>query len=119
MSDYFRFTHPFWVITIGTGLYVLTLSVFSPQHFTLGYLGPLGRLSTYLGTHYPGGIMALFVVAVILHIGETIYSWILCRRKALSSGATLKWMIQTFLFGLSSLMLLTAYDPHYKKTAKD
>ncbi|KAL3848561.1 hypothetical protein ACJMK2_019412 [Sinanodonta woodiana] len=119
MSDYFKFAHPLWMITLGTGLYSLILSVFAPQHFTLGYLGPLGRLATYLGIQYPGGVMALFVVTVILHVGETIYSWILCRRKALSSSATLKWMIQTFLFGFSSLMPLAAYNPHYKKTARD
>ncbi|KAK3094334.1 hypothetical protein FSP39_000407 [Pinctada imbricata] len=107
-ENYFRFAHPGWMLTIGFGLYVLTLSTFTPQDIPV-YFGPIGSLGKYLGTNYPQGIRLLFWATVAAHVGEALYSLKLCRDRNLSGTATFKWVFQTFLFGFSSLMRLTEY----------
>ncbi|XP_071165183.1 transmembrane protein 254-like [Mytilus edulis] len=111
MSDnYFRFPKPVWVCTIGFGLYLLSASTFSPKSIP-SFLGPVGRFGAYLGETYPNGIFGLFVATVLIHAAESVYTVHLARERKLSTSATIKWTIQTFIFGFSSFLKLKAYRP--------
>lgn len=111
MSDnYFRYPKPFWVATIGFGLYLLTASTFSPKSIPT-FLGPVGRFGTYFGETYPTGIFTLFIFTVLIHAAESVYTVHLARERRLNTVTTIKWTIQTFIFGFSSFLKLKAYKP--------
>ncbi|XP_022343729.1 uncharacterized protein LOC111136874 isoform X2 [Crassostrea virginica] len=84
-ANYFRFVNVGWAILISTGLAVLAWSYHDPEGIPWIF-GPLGQLGTFLGKTYP---------KVIKNID-----------KGLSSSATGKWFLQTFVFGFASFLQL-------------
>lgn len=103
--NYFRFVHVGWAILIGSGLAVLTWSHYDPDGIPWIF-GPLGQLGTYLGKTYPTLIRNMFYGTIAIHVAEALYSIKVCGDKHLSTSATIKWCLQTFVFGFASFLRL-------------
>nr|KAF6459414.1 transmembrane protein 254 [Rousettus aegyptiacus] len=55
-------------------------------------------------------------LAWLIHVGEALYSMVLCRSKGITNGrAQLLWFLQTLLLGIASLSILIAYRPKHRK----
>ncbi|XP_071086135.1 transmembrane protein 254-like [Haliotis cracherodii] len=112
-GDYFVFPHPVLVVAILFGLWLLGISTFSPDRIPL-FLGPLGDFARHLGKNYPVVCLSLTVMTMVVHCLEAAYAEKLCIDKQLSMGASVKWTLQTLIFGFASLIRLKPYSP-YKK----
>ncbi|XP_077206991.1 transmembrane protein 254-like isoform X2 [Paroedura picta] len=89
---HFRRVRPAWAALVAASLGYYSWAVFSPATIPYGYLGPLGTFTSYLVENHK----------TFLNIGD----------KGISDGRTqIRWAIQTFLFGICSLIHLLNYDP--------
>ncbi|XP_055868326.1 transmembrane protein 254-like [Biomphalaria glabrata] len=112
--NYFSLPHPFWMLLISFGLWLLGASTFAP-HTIPEFLGPIGRFGVYM-SQFHNSLVGLCVITVILHTLEAAYAGKVCHDRELTSGATVKWVISTFFFGFSSLTLrLLPYKPDQKR----
>ncbi|XP_064615019.1 transmembrane protein 254-like [Liolophura sinensis] len=104
---YFRYPHPFWVVSISFGMWLLTMSRFFPTYIPR-YLGPVGQFGTYVGVTYPKCISYLFIAAWSLHALEAVIAFRICRSRRMETMTTLKWTVQTLLFGFASMIRLVS-----------
>nr|XP_022343728.1 transmembrane protein 254-like isoform X1 [Crassostrea virginica] len=104
-ANYFRFVNVGWAILISTGLAVLAWSYHDPEGIPWIF-GPLGQLGTFLGKTYPKVIKNIYYGTIVIHVLEALYSIKVCSDKGLSSSATGKWFLQTFVFGFASFLQL-------------
>ncbi|XP_067669671.1 transmembrane protein 254-like [Haliotis asinina] len=112
-KDYFVFPNPFLVVAILFGLWLLGISTFAPDRIPM-CLGPLGDFARHLGKTYPSVLLGLTVMTLVLHCLEAAYAEKLCIDKQLNMGASVKWTLQTLIFGFASLIRLKPYSPHKK-----
>lgn len=115
-AGYFQRGSLFWftVITVSFGYY--TWVVFWPQSIPYQSLGPLGPFTKYLVDHYHTLLRNGYWLAWLIHVGESLYALVLCKRKGITDGqARLLWFLQTFLFGVASLSILLAYRSKRQK----
>ncbi|XP_016020482.2 transmembrane protein 254 isoform X2 [Rousettus aegyptiacus] len=113
---YFRRSSLFWftVISISFGYY--TWVVFWPQSIPYQSLGLLGSFTQYLVDHHHTVLRNGYWLAWLIHVGEALYSMVLCRSKGITNGrAQLLWFLQTLLLGIASLSILIAYRPKHRK----
>ncbi|XP_058155301.1 transmembrane protein 254 isoform X2 [Dasypus novemcinctus] len=77
---YFQKASLFWltVITLSMGYY--TWVVFWPQSIPYQRLGPLGPFTQYLVDNHPTLLRNGFWLAWLIHVGESLYAMVLCRR---------------------------------------
>lgn len=80
-----------------------------PDSILLDYYGPLGKLGRHLAYNHHGLLQLILIGAVAAHAGEAIYARSISIKKGLTSSAANKWMIQTFLIGFPSLLVLVPY----------
>ncbi|KAH9505405.1 hypothetical protein Btru_057185 [Bulinus truncatus] len=75
------------------------------------FLGPISKFGLYMSQFHNFNVV-LCVATVVLHTVEAAYAGKVCYDRDFTSGATVKWVISTFLFGFSSLLLrLLPYKP--------
>ncbi|XP_053306064.1 transmembrane protein 254 [Spea bombifrons] len=111
-ASYFRRASLFWMALITLSMGFFTWTVFFPEQIPYEKLGPFGSFVQYLVKNHYGVMYHGFWVAWIIHLLEALYSMRLCSSKGIKdSGARTKWLLQTFLFGAASLLLLIAYKP--------
>ncbi|XP_055345640.1 transmembrane protein 254-like [Paramacrobiotus metropolitanus] len=106
---FFQMAEPRWMFTIAVGLGMLLWSWLAPSSIPGPYglyLGPVGMLGRFLGENFPHIVSSIVYVATFLHIGEALYAAKLCWDQRLTVGTSLKWVLQTFLFGFASLRIL-------------
>ncbi|XP_077206990.1 transmembrane protein 254-like isoform X1 [Paroedura picta] len=109
---HFRRVRPAWAALVAASLGYYSWAVFSPATIPYGYLGPLGTFTSYLVENHKTFLNIGYVITWLIHIVETLYALRLCRDKGISDGRTqIRWAIQTFLFGICSLIHLLNYDP--------
>ncbi|XP_005109771.1 uncharacterized protein LOC101856219 isoform X1 [Aplysia californica] len=111
--DYFTLPHPFWMVMIPFGLWLLAMATVSPNKVP-SFLGPFASLAVFMGTTYPNICLLLSVFAVLMHSLEAAFAGKLCHDRDFSAGATAKWTVSTFFFGGSSLVRLWPAKPPYK-----
>ncbi|XP_016020480.2 transmembrane protein 254 isoform X1 [Rousettus aegyptiacus] len=125
---YFRRSSLFWftVISISFGYYTVKAAsgvmalfrwvVFWPQSIPYQSLGLLGSFTQYLVDHHHTVLRNGYWLAWLIHVGEALYSMVLCRSKGITNGrAQLLWFLQTLLLGIASLSILIAYRPKHRK----
>lgn len=106
----------FWFTVIAVSFSHYTWVVFWPQSVPYQSLGPLGPFTKYLVDHHHTLLRNGYWLAWLVHVGESLYALVLCRRKGITdSQAQLLWLLQTFLFGVASLSILLAYRPKRQK----
>lgn len=115
-ASYFQRGSLFWFTVIAVSFSYYTWVVFWPQRIPYQSLGPLGPFTKYLVDHYHTLLRNGYWLAWLVHVGESLYALVLCRRKGITdSQAQLLWFLQTFLFGVASLSILLAYRPKRQK----
>ena len=57
----------------------------------------------------------VFIFAIILHICEAVYAFVIAKEILLSSSSTKKWIFQTLILGYSSLRYLIEYRNKLEK----
>ncbi|XP_038599832.1 transmembrane protein 254 isoform X2 [Tachyglossus aculeatus] len=115
-TTYFRRVKPLWFAVIAVSMGYFAWAVFWPQSIPYQKLGPLGSFTQYLVDRHHTLLVNGFWLAWLVHIFESLYALVLCRRKGITNGqARLSWFVQTFLFGIASLSLLIAYRPVRQK----
>jgi len=73
-------------------------------------LGGPGHRILYLRDNYLIQMRISFYVAILLHVFEAFYAHQLCKGMQLLNDVTMKWVIQTFIVGYSSLRHLINYQ---------
>src|SRR5262249_25619602 len=97
-SQTFETPHAGWWIGVLGGLGLLALLAFDD--------GAYAVWSRTVTTVLPQALLrAIFVGAVVTHVGEALYALHLVRRIGLG-GSTLRWFGQTLALGFPSLRLL-------------
>ncbi|XP_028609918.1 transmembrane protein 254 isoform X2 [Grammomys surdaster] len=115
-TAYFRAARPWPSLITALGLGYYAWVVFWPQSVPYQSLGPLGSFTKYLVDHYHTFLRTGYWLSCLIHVGESLYALVLCKRKGITDGqARLLWFLQTFLLGLASLSILLAYRPKHQK----
>ncbi|KAK3775457.1 hypothetical protein RRG08_015304 [Elysia crispata] len=91
-SDFFVWPHPFWMIVVIFGLYLLVQSTVKPQNIP-GFLGPLRSFAYYMGTEHNRICVLLCVFATAAHCSEAAYAGKVCHDRGMTTGATIKVVI--------------------------
>jgi len=88
------------------GLTLLTIFTFvDPLPSAISWLWPLEWFSLVIfRTHI--GLLVVWLAAIVAHLCEGMYAYILCRRGYRDDITTTKWVIQTCILGYPSLILL-------------
>lgn len=110
-DDYFQTPGIVWIAIVPAGVTLLSLAFLKPEWVPYEMLGPIGTFMLYLVQNYPTLLAGAFYFTWISHAIEAVYVNKLCEAKQLSDDVKMKWMIQTFIFGMFSLTLLKAYKP--------
>ncbi|CAH2321744.1 transmembrane 254 [Pelobates cultripes] len=111
-TSYFRRASVIWMAVIALSMGFFALTVFVPEQVPYDKLGPIGSFAEYMVKNHHTVMYYGFWWAWTIHVIEALYSMRLCSSKGITdSGVKLKWLIQTFLFGIASLSLLIAYKP--------
>lgn len=90
--------HLGWWVAIPGGFGLIALLALSPSAYAFWREHVSAALSR-------GTLAALFVGAVLIHVGEALYARALARHAGLTASAG-AWTLQTFLLGFPSLRLL-------------
>uniref|UniRef100_A0A8C5R0C9 Transmembrane protein 254 n=1 Tax=Leptobrachium leishanense TaxID=445787 RepID=A0A8C5R0C9_9ANUR len=128
-ASYFRTANVFWMAVITLSMGYFTASVFIPEYLPLDKMGPLGSFTEYLVTNYSSVLYYGYWWAWTIHVVEALYSIRLCRalfpsgtqtvafgsKGITDTEAKMKWLIQTFLFGIASLSILLNYKPKIRR----
>ncbi|CAL1545557.1 unnamed protein product [Lymnaea stagnalis] len=111
--NYFTLPHPFWMLIITFGIWLLLASTFAPDTIP-DILGPIATFGKYMSQYHNLNILLCYIT-VILHCLEAAYAGKVCYDRDMTTSATVKWVASTFLFGFSSLALrLLPYKPGRK-----
>ncbi|XP_034352946.1 transmembrane protein 254 isoform X2 [Arvicanthis niloticus] len=115
-TGYFQRGNLPWFIVIIFSFSYYTWVVFWPQSIPYQSLGPLGLFTQYLVDHHPIFLRNGYWLTWLIHIGESLYALVLCKRKGITDiQARLLWFLQTSVFGMASLCVLLAYKPKHQK----
>ncbi|XP_034352945.1 transmembrane protein 254 isoform X1 [Arvicanthis niloticus] len=115
-TAYFRAARPWPSLITALGLGYYAWVVFWPQSIPYQSLGPLGLFTQYLVDHHPIFLRNGYWLTWLIHIGESLYALVLCKRKGITDiQARLLWFLQTSVFGMASLCVLLAYKPKHQK----
>nr|XP_058155300.1 transmembrane protein 254 isoform X1 [Dasypus novemcinctus] len=79
-AAYFRIARPLPLLVTVLGLGCYTWVVFWPQSIPYQRLGPLGPFTQYLVDNHPTLLRNGFWLAWLIHVGESLYAMVLCRR---------------------------------------
>uniref|UniRef100_A0A8D0BC48 Transmembrane protein 254 n=1 Tax=Salvator merianae TaxID=96440 RepID=A0A8D0BC48_SALMN len=114
-DTYFHLTRPFWMLLILFGMSYYGWAVFSPSTIPYKRIGPLGTFTKFLLENHETAFQIGYLIAWLIHIGEALYAYKLCKSKDITDSSTLtKWVLQTLLFGIASLYYLLIYKPQKK-----
>ena len=109
MANRFQSPHLLWWIIIGSGITIVFLLAYLPSLLPLQSLGGLGSSLSSLVVTYRALFVVVFWSTVIAHIYEAVVARRICQQLRLDQQSTFLWMIQTFILGFPSLMILKGY----------
>ncbi|XP_078284516.1 transmembrane protein 254 isoform X1 [Rhinoraja longicauda] len=113
---YFKRTSFFWMAVVTGTFGYYTLLMFWPQSIPYKSLGLWGNLSKHLVDNYHPLLFTGYRLAWLIHVAEALYSIKLCSDKGITNSCTrIKWVLQTLLFGFTSLQHLLSYKPEQKE----
>ncbi|RUS85088.1 hypothetical protein EGW08_007140 [Elysia chlorotica] len=102
--NYFALPHPFWMIVLGTSLPFIVVSAFCPYRVPPS-LGVVKTASIYVYENFPHITWFLALGTIGAHTFESLSAIKLCWDADMTTAATIKWTLSTFLFGYPSLVL--------------
>ncbi|XP_005111040.1 transmembrane protein 254 [Aplysia californica] len=111
--DCFVLPHLLWVILIPPLEYIEFMAGFAPYDIPW-YFGPLATFGEFMGTQHPVLSFRLCMFTIILHSTEAVISLILCRNRGFSVGATIKWILSAYVYGIFSVLKLLPLKPPTK-----
>lgn len=114
MGKVFQSPHIFYWITFPTTIIFVFLLAHYPHILPLNYLGPFGSFLSDLVANYQVLLIVVIWATIIAHVYEAFIARRICRKLRLDQQSTALWMIQTFLIGFPSLLLLRGYLQHQK-----
>ncbi|XP_071950233.1 transmembrane protein 254-like isoform X2 [Antedon mediterranea] len=114
-NQYFRLPSVFWMVSVSSGIALLTLATFTPAVVPHEYLGPIGWLTRYLVNEWPAILNILMVFTIASHTVEACCAVNTAKNKSIENPARRKWLISVFVFGYFSYRHLLAYKPNKSK----
>ncbi|XP_005109773.1 uncharacterized protein LOC101856695 [Aplysia californica] len=111
--DYFVLPHPVYIIAVPLLLFILAMANLAPNDIPW-YFGPLVTFGEYLATQHPVFTFRFGVFVLIVHTLEGVLFWKICSNRGFNAGATVKWTISGFVYGLCSLYRLWPVKPPNK-----
>ena len=109
MSRRFQSPKFIWWIIIPLCIIYLFLMVHWPYAIPFNYLGSFGDLTYYLISNYRFLLLIIFWSTLIAHIYEAFVARRICQQLNIDQESTYLWIIQTFILGLPSLLILKNY----------
>nr|XP_033798167.1 LOW QUALITY PROTEIN: transmembrane protein 254 [Geotrypetes seraphini] len=111
-NTYFRRVSLFWMMVVSLLLGFFTWMFFLAFKHSVHDLGPAGSFIQYLVDNHYRWLYWGFLVSWGIHIIEAFYAMKLCSVKGITNPRIqLQWVLQTLLFGITSLYLLMNYRP--------
>lgn len=109
----FRFVHPLTGFLILFGMVNLTFGAFLDA-------SPVSWLQWIYDLQYTifrirAVVVAVWAVAVLLHVGETVWIGCMMDRKNIRGVNVALWLAQTLLFGWPSTMMVLAMPDHCRR----
>ncbi|VDN08357.1 unnamed protein product [Thelazia callipaeda] len=77
--------------------------------------GPPGKLIEYLGLRFPLFFLITNIVVLVVHTGEALTAFKLCKLLSLTTNDSIKWTLQTLIYGYPSLRLLLNYSTSLRR----
>ncbi|UJR32348.1 hypothetical protein I4U23_019811 [Adineta vaga] len=109
MTNRFQSPHLFWWIIICGGISITFLLAHYPHVIPMNSLGVLGSFLSSLVVNYRLLLILTFWATVIAHAYEALLARHICQQLHIDQISTCLWMIQTFILGFPSLMILKGY----------
>jgi len=113
MGRVFRSTNIFYWLTFPTTLIFIFFLAHFPHVLPLNQLGSFGSYLSNLAANYQIFLIVGIWATIIAHVYEAFIARRICRKLRLDQQSTVLWMIQTFLVGFPSLLLLRGYLKHH------
>lgn len=114
MGKVFQSPHVLYWLTFPTAIIFAFFLAHYPHVLPLNYLGVLGSFLSGLVDNYRVLLILAFWATIIAHAYEAFVARRICRKLRLDQQSTAFWMIQTFILGFPSLLLLRGYLHHHK-----
>ncbi|XP_078612927.1 transmembrane protein 254-like isoform X4 [Branchiostoma floridae x Branchiostoma japonicum] len=108
---------PFWAMGFVFVFFALVgLAVFAPDSTPWYVFGPVGN---FIQDNIKNDrIQQMQLMILGIHVAETVIAFIVTLWKDISGPARLKWLLQTFVFGIFSLVPLFMFKPAVEKKVK-
>ncbi|KAI8484632.1 hypothetical protein Bbelb_375730 [Branchiostoma belcheri] len=110
---------PVWVMAIVFAMYVLDgCALFAPDSTPWHLLGPVGSFIQNIIKNEPDRIQRMPFMILGIHTLEAVIAFFVTQSKGISGSARQKWLLQTFVFGVFSLVPLVMFKPATGKKVK-
>jgi hypothetical protein len=109
MSKRFQSPKFIWWIVIPLCIIYLFLMVHWPYAIPFKYLGSFGELTYHLISNYRFLLLIILWSTLIAHIYEALVARQICQQLNIDQQSTYLWIIQTFILGYPSLIILKRY----------
>lgn len=106
MGKLFESPKLIWWIVIPTAIINLFLMVHWPYAIPFRHLGLFGDLYYYIISNYRFLLFIILWATLIAHLFEAIAARTICRQLNIDQESTYLWIIQTFILGIKSFVLL-------------
>ena len=113
--DYFYRASVYYYLTVLIGFSLFGILCFNLNDNFFLHLGSVGKRLLYLNQMHGTNMKIVFIFAIILHICEAVYAFVIAQEISLSSSSTKKWIFQTLILGYSSLRYLIEYRNKLEK----
>ncbi|KAK2185745.1 hypothetical protein NP493_223g01018 [Ridgeia piscesae] len=113
-KDYFCSPGKLILLLVPLGMLLISIATLQPVLTKQLPLGPIGMITTYLISHYPLIIPAIFCIAWALHFVESIFAFYVAWTLDFGVWCCIKWSVQTFLYGYFSLRHLLRFESRKK-----
>ncbi|XP_066267881.1 transmembrane protein 254-like isoform X2 [Branchiostoma lanceolatum] len=103
---------PFWAMGIVFSLFLVTgLALFAPDATPWYVMGPVGSFVQKTIKTDPERVQQLPLRILGMHTLETVIAFFITLYKGISGAARQKWLLQTLVFGVFSLVPLVMFTP--------
>ncbi|XP_035693762.1 transmembrane protein 254-like [Branchiostoma floridae] len=110
---------PIWMMGFVFVFFALVgLAVLAPDSTPWHVLGPVGSFIQNTIKNDPARIQEMPFRILGIHTAETAIAFFITLWKDISGPARLKWLLQTFVFGIFSLLPLIVFKPAVEKKVK-
>ncbi|XP_078694932.1 transmembrane protein 254-like [Branchiostoma floridae x Branchiostoma belcheri] len=110
---------PVWAMAFVFAFFAVeACALFAPDTTPWHLLGPVGSFIQNIIKNDPDRIQRMPFMILGIHTLESVIAFFVTQSKGISGSARQKWMLQTFVFGVFSLVLLIMFKPTTGKKVK-